>query len=262
MSKLLSMVSMILLHGLLNRVYACEGDCIVGITNAFLGNYTRPMNIALVNLADSIVSNVIQNKNSPVAPLSYLNPVIAEYNRRAYDYMETAIFKDYFHGKCEDPDTGIDPPGCPKPDCDVVCGTPGSMVHFYSKLRYLAFDANIDLFNDIVAPGSDAYKKVENTVLAAVEASRSGSNKQRRLLRFMRRTDSIVATGSGSLDSRSNDNSKEKRSDQTKSELRSLLNQFRLLLTVACGGGQDGKTNGIPFCTWEDTFKPYILSFP
>lgn len=24
-------------------VFACEGDCIVAITNAFLGNYSRPM---------------------------------------------------------------------------------------------------------------------------------------------------------------------------------------------------------------------------
>lgn len=187
--------------------------------------------------------------------------MVSEYNRRAYDYIETAIFKDYFHGKCEDPDTGIDPPGCPKSDCDVVCGTPGSMVHFYSKLRYLAFDANIDLFSDIVAPGSDTYKKIEKAVLAAVEASHSVSNKKRKLFRFMRPDEDTVALGSDRLSNWS-DHTKEKRDEQTKSELRSLLNQFRLLLTVACGGGQDGKTKGIPFCTWEDTFKPYILSFP
>lgn len=31
-------------------VLACEGDCIVGITNALLGNYTTPMNTALTEI--------------------------------------------------------------------------------------------------------------------------------------------------------------------------------------------------------------------
>ncbi|PPQ84902.1 hypothetical protein CVT25_004570 [Psilocybe cyanescens] len=261
MSWSLALVALVLFHRSAISVYACEGDCVVGITNAFLGNYTRPLDLALVNLADSLVSNVIQNRNSDVSPLSYLDPIVAEYNRRAYGYMETAIFKNYFHGRCQDPDTGIDPPGCPKPDCDVVCGTPGSMVHFYSKLRFLAFDANIDLFDEIVAPGSAAYKKVEKTVLAAVEAAHSGSNKRRKLLRFMRSPEEAIILGAGRQSNFGNQ-AAEKRDQQTISELRSLLGQFRLLLTVACGGGQDGKANGIPFCTWGDTFKPYILSFP
>ena len=36
------------------RVSACEGDCIVGITNAWLSNYTSPVHAVI----DSIVSPI------------------------------------------------------------------------------------------------------------------------------------------------------------------------------------------------------------
>jgi hypothetical protein len=39
-------------------VLACEGECIIGITNALLGNYTTPMNRAfteIVNIYSSFV---------------------------------------------------------------------------------------------------------------------------------------------------------------------------------------------------------------
>ena len=34
-------------------VLACEGECIVGITNALLGNYTTPINEALREIVTS-----------------------------------------------------------------------------------------------------------------------------------------------------------------------------------------------------------------
>ena len=33
-------------------VLACEGECIVGITNALLGNYTTPMNTAFTEIVN------------------------------------------------------------------------------------------------------------------------------------------------------------------------------------------------------------------
>ena len=39
-------------------VMACEGDCIVGITNALLGNYTTPLNKAFTEIV-SIYSSVV-----------------------------------------------------------------------------------------------------------------------------------------------------------------------------------------------------------
>jgi hypothetical protein len=43
-------------------VLACEGECIVGITNALLGNYTTPMNRAFIEIV-SIYSFVVSRAN-------------------------------------------------------------------------------------------------------------------------------------------------------------------------------------------------------
>ena len=39
-------------------VLACEGECIVGITNALLGNYTTPMNRAFTEIVNTYPSFV------------------------------------------------------------------------------------------------------------------------------------------------------------------------------------------------------------
>jgi hypothetical protein len=36
------------------KVVACEGDCIVSITDALIGNYTDPMNLAMSKLVSSL----------------------------------------------------------------------------------------------------------------------------------------------------------------------------------------------------------------
>lgn len=92
------------------------------------------------------------------------------FRKQSYAGMESAIFPSFFHGKCLD-DDGNTPPGCPNPDCPVVCGTPGSMVHFYPKLRYIAFNETYHLFQDLADPSSKVYKQVENTVVAAANQS-------------------------------------------------------------------------------------------
>ena len=50
--------------------------------------------------------------------MDLLRPVTDAYKSDAYNGMETAIFPSYFHGKCQQ--DGVDPPGCPNPDCPVV----------------------------------------------------------------------------------------------------------------------------------------------
>ena len=61
--------------------------------------------------------------------------------------METAIFPSYFHGKCQV--NGVNPPGCPNPDCPVVCGTPGSLVHFFPTLRGIAYNQTRKRLDDL-----------------------------------------------------------------------------------------------------------------
>ena len=54
-------------------VLACEGECIVGITNALLGNYTTPMNrafIEIVSIYSFVVfcANVFSNRTVQLIP--------------------------------------------------------------------------------------------------------------------------------------------------------------------------------------------------
>ena len=154
--------------------------------------------------------------------------------------MEKVIFKTYFHGRCQDAKTGIDPPGCPNPDCPVVCGTPGSIVHFFNIFRYRAFNATVHGMEPIINPNSAAFKKVEEAIEQAVV-----STNRRAISRFIRSTPPTCANG-----------------ESVGATLVSWFRQFRRLMIVACGGTPEGKLNGLPGCSWEQEFKSYILSFP
>ena len=100
------------------------------------------------------ISYSIPNQPPPFRTINYLRPILDAYDNGAYDGMENAIFPSYFHGKCQQ--NGVDPPGCPNPDCPVVCGTPGSMVHFYPVLRQIAFNQTRALISNATEQYSDA----------------------------------------------------------------------------------------------------------
>lgn len=155
--------------------------------------------------------------------------------------MEGAIFKTYFHGKCQDSVTGIEPSGCPNPSCPVVCGTPGSIVYHFGTFRYRAFDATVGLFNAIANRNSAAYKQVVNLVGSAL----SSNLPRRKLFRF-KRSETLM----------------EERDSQVETAVHAILHQFRSVLSRECGGTPSGKANGLPNCSWEQAFKEYILSFP
>jgi hypothetical protein len=161
--------------------------------------------------------------------------------------MENAIFKSYFHGKCEDRTTGIDPPGCPNPDCPVVCGTPGSIVHFYSKFCSLAFDAIINLFDEIIKPSSAAYQKFEASVISA-----KSSKTRRRMVRFMREADWVAKPRVGFYKGK---NIEKRAMEDIRDKLQTILRQFPSEMKSICG-------NELRSCSWEAEFKQYILSFP
>jgi len=211
-------------------VSACEGECIVAITNAFLGNYSVPIQAALDDVAHQIVAAFIPPNSRTMSPLKYLSPIIEAYNKAAYDGLETAIFPSYFHGKCQNKD-GVDPEGCPKPDCAVVCGTPGSMVHFYPKLRSIAYDETSKLLMKLSSPGSDSYKAVEKAVLADVH----GGAHNRRYVHV-----EVPMT---------------RRAEDVQARLAAILGKIGSLLRRACG-------EGYAACSWEEAMKAYILSFP
>ncbi|KAF8155756.1 hypothetical protein B0H34DRAFT_642848, partial [Crassisporium funariophilum] len=229
-------------------VQGCEGECIRGIVTAVLGNYTRPTSAVLEDMANSISTQVIQNTQNPTPPMRYLSPIVEEYNKRCYKYMEHEIFEKKFHGKCQNPITGLDPAGCPNPDCPVVCGTPGSIIHFYLTFRYIAFNATVNLLKDILKTDSPAFQQVEQLVQADIPT------KQRRLMRFMRKMSTF-----GNKDIIMDN---ETRAERVKDTLAAIFRPVRSKMTSACGGTANGKTNGLPDCTWEAQFKEYISTFP
>ena len=173
-----------------------------------------------------------------------------EYDKRAYDYMENAIFKTCFHGKCLDPNTGLEPAGCPNPDCPLICGTPGSLIHFYTKLKSIAFNSTVSLFGDVIGTDSAAYRKVEQRIVKA-----ASSNTRRRFLRFKRFD---LARQSGLSRERNFEEIAGRGDEHIRQVLRSNFQQFPRLLGIACGG----TSNGIPNCSWESSMHNYILSFP
>ena len=178
--------------------------------------------------------------------MDLLRPVTDAYKSDAYNGMETAIFPSYFHGKCQQ--DGVDPPGCPNPDCPVVCGTPGSLVHFYGKLRYIAYNQTRHLLDTLTTPGSKTYDELERKVLDAADAH----TKTRRMIRIYQRaspygTVPLLLT---------------KRDEDLKNQLRHIVDGIGPMLLDVCGGLDDGETNGLPDCSWEGPMKDYILSFP
>ncbi|KAH9973753.1 hypothetical protein BGW80DRAFT_221525 [Lactifluus volemus] len=111
--------------------------------------------------------------------MPHLRPIISAYGDSSYDGMKNAIFPSYFHGKCQR--NGVDPPGCPNPDCAVVCGTPGSLVHFFPTLRLISFNYTRHQLQELCSPGHDAYAQAERAVIeAAAGASHGRRDEQRR----------------------------------------------------------------------------------
>ncbi|KAI0918367.1 hypothetical protein AcW1_009729 [Taiwanofungus camphoratus] len=216
------------------------------------------------------------NNPSPSTTYKYLSPILEAYHKQSYDGMEHAIFPSYFHGKCQQ--NGVNPPGCPNPDCPVVCGTPGSLVHFYPVLRYLAFNQTRYLLGILSAPDSDAYKLVEQSIMDASQAHSRRMSRifSRSVIKSASKTapgpTSDFGSGSGSGVNPVSNSSPghevlvplfvKKRSQDMKTELENIMKDIGGMLENACGGDANEDADGLPDCSWEQPMKEYILTFP
>ncbi|KAG5646391.1 hypothetical protein DXG03_003714 [Asterophora parasitica] len=227
-------------------VATCEGGCIVDITNAFISNYSTPVNNLFEQLANEMVAKVLPNRRYASPPISLMGPLLDAYHKSVYATLEHAIFPSYFHGKCQQPDPKnpdgpwVNPPGCPNPDCPIVCGTPGSMVHFYPKLRYIAFSSTRRQLVELASPGNDAYRALEENVMAEIESG--GGYKQR-------------AAGTRMPP-------KQRKGEQARGQVREIMSQISSRLEKICGGTGTGTTHGLPKCSWEKRMKEFILTYP
>ncbi len=219
--------------------------------------------------------------------MTYLEPIVAAYRTQAYQSMETGIFPSFFHGKCLDK-KGQVPAGCPNPNCPVVCGTPGSMVHFFPELRYIAYNQTCHLLEKLSRPNSPSYNRVETLVLAASRTPLPPDERRRRraFSRVFSRNmvggkqdsqgdtgslrDSLSGVRSGTgpsglhtgLPRDGSGTVVSKRAQDVRAGLRSIFQQVCPLLQQACGGNGVEETNGLPRCSWEAAMKEYITSFP
>jgi hypothetical protein len=184
--------------------------------------------------------------------MSYLRPIISAYDGSSYDGMKIAIFPSYFHGKCQR--NGIEPPGCPNPDCPVVCGTPGSLVHFFPTLRFIAFNYTRGALQQLCSPGHEAYTQAERAVVEAAGASYGRGDEQRRAPWFV--------SGAGELAPRRKFPYVWKREENVKKEFEATMKQVPKLLEQACGGDPSEGVNALSKCSWETAMKAFFLTFP
>ncbi|KAH9836191.1 uncharacterized protein C8Q71DRAFT_708961 [Rhodofomes roseus] len=240
-------------------VSACEGECIVKITNAYVGNYTTPVDAVMRILAENL-SSMLPSHPDITTATSYLQPLLSAYDAAAYIGMETAVFPRFFHGKCAV--HGADPPGCPNPDCPVVCGTPGSMVHFFPTLRYLAYNETRARIEAAADPEGATYKLVEQNVLNAANDHRHTM----RLGRIMPRSTaskSKTKTGSKAMATSKGYPGFRTAPQAIKDNLKALLAQAGAMLSEVCeDDGSGDSASNLARCSWETSMKEYILTFP
>ncbi|KAF8523822.1 hypothetical protein JB92DRAFT_2806791 [Gautieria morchelliformis] len=245
---------------------ACEGQCIVGITHAFVGNYTTPVHNVFIEAANKISHHILHSRSSPTA-YKLMEPLRSSYQNNAYNAMEKAIFPSYFHGKCQV--NGADPVGCPNPDCPVVCGTPGSLVHFYAVLQQIAFNVTASSLLELCKPSSSAYQAFQTAILHELRTESPSRPSPTRLWnRRITRPDLRVA-----LEKRRK-NGEGVSGGDIKARLKSVCQSMVKDLTSQCrGSGRLSK------CSWEQemkvssrnnpiqslsnkTLQAFILSFP
>ncbi|KAG2038351.1 hypothetical protein BDR03DRAFT_1091205 [Suillus americanus] len=220
-------------------VTACEGDCIIDITNEYLNRYENILLTTLQNLATQISEQLVPAACRRENSIVYFAPVLTAYNLTAYNSLENAIFPSYFHGKCQDAN-GVNPSGCPNPDCPKVCGTPGSMVHFYPTLIKIVFDGTVSLLANLTAPGSKPYNQLQQMVMADVNEGQKKRMENLSRIMPLRSRAAIQARSAHSI----------------QQGLKKIMKELRPTMLETCGG------SNLSFCSWEQPMKEFILQYP
>ncbi|KAF9652336.1 hypothetical protein BDM02DRAFT_2942688 [Thelephora ganbajun] len=241
-------------------VLACEGECIVNVTKFILRSYSNPVYDVFQAIAGEIEASIIPPSSRTANRLDYITPLLSSYEGTSYSRMETAIFPSYFHGKCEDPMTGVAPAGCPNPSCRVVCGTPGSMVYHFPKLRRIAFDTVHTMLLENTREGSDTYNAVRRSVkrFAAAQASPKLTTRSIPSIFWARKDLDLLLPEYKYMYLM-------KRADDIGDKLKPILESIPERLARACGyvgPDMDGSVDELQGCSWEAETVAYILRFP
>ncbi|CAK5274801.1 unnamed protein product [Mycena citricolor] len=205
------------------QVSACEGECIIAVTKAMDVNYKGgPVLSTMSHLSQKIDSD-LGLACPPKQKAEILAPIFQEFSNSSYGALEAGIFPGFFHGKCQV--NGVDPKGCPNPDCPVVCGTPGSIVHFYHIFRDISFNTTRSSLQAAINPHSAPFRQSLERVNSCLPSKRIRGR---------------ATMTSGALVTYMNNK----------------LSGIPTLLLESCGG------KGLPDCSWEEAMKTLLLSFP
>jgi len=243
-----------------NLALACEGECIVNVTRFILHSYSTPVYNIFRDASGEIEGSIVPPSSRATEALDYITPLLSSYEGNAYSRLETAIFPSYFHGKCEDPTTGVIPAGCPNPSCPVVCGTPGSMVYHFPKLRRIAFDTIHAVLLEHTREGSDTYNAVQKTVKRFADTPTASNMTTRSISRiFWARKDlDLLLPEYGSMHLT-------KRVDDVGTILKPIIESIPARLARVCeyvGSDQNGSADELQGCSWEAKTVAYISQFP
>ncbi|KAF7325344.1 hypothetical protein MVEN_02635100 [Mycena venus] len=228
------------------RVLACEGDCITGTTTAICDRYKHPVARAVDKIGEEIIHTFkLALPGSTVSPPSLMKPIMDCHSNNSWSAMRQNIFPGRFHGKCLD-HNGNEPAGCPNPNCPIICGTPGSMVHFYSIFVSIAYNTTCSSFMSCADPNSESYRALEKRVTTHMPESRLQTGSGPQILRYRR--PSVI------------EDEKPAASPIARKDIRSalthILAKFPEALAECCGGSD------LSSCTWAREMKTHILSYP
>ncbi|KAJ7104506.1 hypothetical protein B0H15DRAFT_810347 [Mycena belliarum] len=225
-------------------VTACEDECPVGISHALVANYQRPVRCVVETIGREIINKfgLVAQGSTELSPDFLLAPIMNVYRNNCFHNINMTIFPGFFHGKCQV--NGVDPAGCPNPDCPVVCGTPGSIVHYFDTFSELAYNATKDTLMAPISSDSPSYRALEKNVRGHLPHE-TGPGPQ--ILRFRR---SWLLPGNKASVSPIPDH------ENFVSILRGILEQIPMVLGDCCGGPD------LRLCRWETKMKALILSYP
>ncbi|KAF9019993.1 hypothetical protein BDZ89DRAFT_1020411 [Hymenopellis radicata] len=238
---------------------ACEGECITGTTNEFVRRMTPVFERALKASEARFVSYTGLPSSKD---LDYFEPFFTAFKDDAPKTYEKDIFPGFFHGKCQR--HGVEPEGCPNPDCPVVCGTPGSMCHFYPKLRSIVYNST----RNIAESFSDTSSEPHQQVLQRVEAA-SPPRSRARSFRFAR--SSFYPASSERSISTAGFLKQHSRSMDAEHYLQRSIDGIPMMLEEACNGPDKPNDDGdekvenhgdLRYCSWEKKMKEFILQYP
>ncbi|KAG7095413.1 hypothetical protein E1B28_006162 [Marasmius oreades] len=231
---------------LFSSAYACEEVCKSGTISKLMDKYTT-----------DVLEPYFARKEEQFQVPHSLDPLRHAIQLECPDVLNANVF-GYFRGKCQR--NGIEPKGCPNPDCPSRCGTPGSMVHFFPKLRRLGFESIRTVIKNHTDPTSPTYKQIQARVEQGRELRKKGAP-----MRFQPRTygnrdipiSVLYMRQPFEIHPKMEDVYNHKRSGDS-----DILHEFVPGFEASCGYKAEESGTDLKNCSWEAEMKNFILQFP